>query len=47
MVLLLEAGDNIEDGVYIVRRQRHCEAGGGAGGAADEEIVLRECDVHA
>lgn len=41
MVLLLHIGDDIER-----RRGRHGEAGGGAGGAVDEEVVLWQRHVE-
>lgn len=46
-VLLLEGGDNVEDRVDAgVGGWCHGEAGGGAGAAADEEIVLWEAHVQ-
>lgn len=47
VVLLLEGGDDVKNGVDAgVRGSCHGEAWGGAGGAADEEIVLGEAHVQ-
>lgn len=46
VVLLLEGGDDVQNGVHVVRRRRHGEAGGGAGVATDEEVLLIQRHVH-
>lgn len=43
---MLHVGNNVEDRVDIVGRRGHGEAGGGSGGAVDEEVVRWESDVH-
>lgn len=40
MILLLHVGDDIENGVDVVRGGCHSEAGSGGGGTAKEEVVL-------
>lgn len=46
MVLLLHVGNDVEDGVDVVRGGSHGQAGGAASRAVDQEVVLRQCHVH-
>ena len=47
MVLLLQAGNDIEDRVHVVWCPCHGEASGAARAAVDQEIVLWQGHVHA
>lgn len=46
VVLLLHIGNDIEYRVDVVGCGGHGEAGGGSGGAVDEEVVGWESDIH-
>nr|GMC90557.1 hypothetical protein GOBAR_AA11473 [Ipomoea batatas] len=46
VVLLLHVGDDVEDGVDVVGRGGHGQAGGAPGRAVDQEVVLRQRHVH-